>query len=223
MADFDRLFGNLTDEQYEAFMKLSPEDRKKAREALESKKKQAEEAKAAEKLATAKAFHKKSRNYSGDQFNLFPELRGDSADTEIDPLLLTDYRGQTGTAKSLADIPPLDADAGLSETAISRRGPLDMGDYVADSVKSGAVGDTLKYLGLTPGLQSATDKINYANRVIDKEAILKKQAVNNQIELQKEEEAARIAAEIEEPKPRGLSSLPHIIKEQEVEDARRKV
>ena len=193
--EYGAFFGNMTDDQRNAWAKLSTDEREEIKRALEQEEKMKKDKEKAERIAAAQAAQASARNYSGDQFNLFPELRGDSADTESDPLLLTDYRGQTGTAESLANIPPVDADAGLSETAISRRGPLDMGDYVADSVKSGAVGDTLEDLGLSRGLQSATDKINYANRVIDKDAIREKQGTDLAIKLQMEEEAARKQAE----------------------------
>ena len=100
---------------------------------------------------------------------------------------------------------------------VTTRGPSNMGEYVSDAIDSGV----LKDLGLTPGLQSATDKINYENRVIDKDEILEHQGTDLAIKLQKEEEAARIAAEIEE-RDRGKSSLPHIRRAQEIESARRK-
>jgi len=230
--DFDNFLGNLDTDELEEFYSMTPKEQKEMKDELEAEEKKQKELadetwRASEgkrnrlartttrgnvldpvvdayksvveglpksNMSTGKSFHPTARY-----------LQNLKKDSPVDPSL------SEGNHPSLIKRPEV-----VEEV---RRGPSNMGEYISDAIDSGVMKD----LGLTRGLQSATDKINYENRVIDKDEILEHQGTDLAIKLQNEEEAARIeeariAAEIE--KNKGKSPLPHIRNAQEVEAAR---
>ncbi len=138
MAQYDRFFGNMSDEEYEEWKSLSPEERKEMARELALEKRQARAQKEAEDKAEAKAFRKRAMRAGAkrantptpkqpvftEDYSLKTSPEGLAAKaladeklkiTEREPIKLTDYRGQTGTAESLSNIPPLNTgEEGLS-------------------------------------------------------------------------------------------------------------
>ena len=218
MAEFDSFFSNMSDREKRAWYSMSPEERIKMARKRQIEKRRAKAEATAAKIAEAKEFHRKSREYKGDdKFRLFPELRGDS---DAPPeLQLTDYRGIKGTRGSLSNIPPVtDTDTGEGEYSLATSPEGQAAKELADeklglseraisvspgwasaikSSKESAESEIpwWKKLGLSKGLDHATEQIKEDSRIIDKDEILERQAVERQIELQKEEEAARKQAE----------------------------
>ena len=153
----------MTDEEYEEWKSLSKEDRKKLARELALEKRKGKKIKEAEDAAYWKNFRKKSQAEEGtNKFRLFPELQSQQPVYNEDYSIETSKEGQT--AKELAD-----EKLGLSEKAISRKGPLDMGDYIADAWGSFDAGKTLRGLGLTKDLNEELKKDAYKNRVITEE------------------------------------------------------
>ena len=204
MAEFDSFFSNMSDQEKRVWYSMSPEERIKMARKRQIEKRRAKAEATAEKIAEAKEFHRKSREYKGDdKFRLFPELRGDS---DAPPeLQLTDYRGQTGTRGSLSNIPPItgtdveeeeiaeieDKNLGLSERAIATSpGLASMVESASEASPAWA-----EKLSLKKDLSETMKEMAHKDRVIDKDEILKRQAIERQIKLQKEEEATRKQAE----------------------------
>jgi hypothetical protein len=235
--DFDSFLGNLDKDELEEFYSLTPKEREEMKLELESEETKQKELADKEWRASEGKRNRLARTTTHSNV-LDPVVDAYKSVVEGLPKSnMSTGKSLHPTARYLQNLKEDGPVGGAGREAVSpsfsegnhpsrikrpevveeiiSRGPSNMGEYVSNAIDSGV----LKDLGLTPGLQSATDKINYENRVIDKDEVIERQGVERQIELQKEEKAARIAAEIEE-RDKGKSPLPHIRRAQEVEAAR---
>ena len=98
MAQFDRFFGNMSDEEYEEWKSLSPEERKEIARELALEKRQAKVQKEADDMAKAKAFRKKA---------IIAGAKRANTPTPKQPVFTEDYSLKTSpeglAAKALAD------------------------------------------------------------------------------------------------------------------------
>ena len=126
MAEVDRLFGNMSDKEYEMWMAMSKEERQEMARELALGKRKKRDQKKADDMAKAKKFRKdaikagaKRANASkqpifNEEYSLETSPDGLAAKalaneklkiTEREPLQFTDYRGVKGTAENLSKIP----------------------------------------------------------------------------------------------------------------------
>ena len=161
MAEFDRLFGNMSDADYKIWMGMSKEERQEMARELALDKRQKRDQKKADDMAKDKKFRKDAIKAGAERANAPKQ-----------PIYNEDYSLATSpeglAAKALADekLKSIEAnrvvptDRGLSN--IGGMGP----DATGYGIDTGDEPSLLDKSRLMPGLDEATEQINRDNRVI---------------------------------------------------------